>query len=112
MAFDWICVDLQHGLLDYQDLRYMLPAISTGNATPLVRVPWNEPYEIMKVLDAGAYGVIVPLVCTLRQPRVHPHAGVGWCSGHPFFFCTLHVGQESHLTPGLCWQPNRRRAPP
>ena len=40
----------------------MLPAISTGEATPLVRVPWNEPYEIMKVLDAGAYGVIVPMV--------------------------------------------------
>ena len=33
-----------------------------GSSTPLVRVPWNEPYEIMKALDAGAYGVIVPMV--------------------------------------------------
>jgi len=40
----------------------MLPAISNSSATPLVRVPWNEPYEIMKALDAGAYGVIVPMV--------------------------------------------------
>jgi len=62
MGFDWLCIDLQHGLLDYRDLTYMLPAISTGDSTPLVRVPWNEPYEIMKVLDAGAYGVIVPMV--------------------------------------------------
>ena len=62
LGFDWVCVDLQHGLLDYQDLKYMLPAISTSAATPLVRVPWNEPYEIMKALDAGAYGVIVPMV--------------------------------------------------
>lgn len=62
LDFDWICVDLQHGLLSYDDLKYMLPAISTGDATPIVRVPWNEPYEIMKALDAGAYGVIVPMV--------------------------------------------------
>jgi 4-hydroxy-2-oxoheptanedioate aldolase len=62
LGFDWICVDLQHGLVDYQDLTYMLPAISTSNTTPLVRVPWNEPYEIMKALDAGAYGVIVPMI--------------------------------------------------
>ncbi|MCB1684809.1 MAG: aldolase/citrate lyase family protein [Pseudomonadales bacterium] len=62
MGFDWVCVDLQHGLIDYTDLTHMLPAISTSQATPLVRVPWNEPYEIMKALDAGAYGVIVPMV--------------------------------------------------
>ncbi len=62
LGFDWVCVDLQHGLIDYQDLTRMLPAISTTDVTPLVRVPWNEPYEIMKVLDAGAYGVIVPMV--------------------------------------------------
>jgi 4-hydroxy-2-oxoheptanedioate aldolase len=62
LGFDWLCVDLQHGLIDYTDLREMLPAISTSETTPLVRVPWNEPYEIMKVLDAGAMGVIVPMV--------------------------------------------------
>ncbi len=40
----------------------MLTAISTTAVTPFVRVPWNEPAMIMKVLDAGAYGVIVPMV--------------------------------------------------
>ena len=62
LGFDWLCIDLQHGLLDFQDLARMLPAISTRDATPLVRAPWNEPYEIMKALDAGAYGVIVPMI--------------------------------------------------
>lgn len=62
LGFDWVCVDLQHGLLDYADLTRLLPAISVSDATPIVRVPWNEPYEIMKALDAGAYGVIVPMV--------------------------------------------------
>jgi 4-hydroxy-2-oxoheptanedioate aldolase len=61
-GFDWLCLDMQHGMLDYENVRQMLPAISTGSAIPFVRVPWNEPYEIMKVLDAGAYGVIVPMV--------------------------------------------------
>ena len=62
LGFDWVCVDLQHGIIDYTDLANMLPAISNSDATPIVRVPWNEPYEIMKALDAGAYGVIVPMV--------------------------------------------------
>lgn len=62
LGFDWLCVDLQHGMLSYDDLKYMLPAISTTDTIPIVRVPWNEPYEIMKALDAGAYGVIVPMV--------------------------------------------------
>ena len=61
-GFDWLCLDMQHGLLDYNDVKKMLPAISTTDTIPFVRVPWNEPYEIMKVLDAGAYGVVVPLV--------------------------------------------------
>ena len=62
LGFDWVCIDLQHGIIDYTDLTSMLPAISTTDTIPLVRVPWNEPYEIMKVLDLGAYGVIVPMV--------------------------------------------------
>ncbi len=61
-GFDWLVVDLQHGLLDYRDLLHMLPAISTTDTVPIVRVSGNDPSEIMKVLDAGALGVIVPLV--------------------------------------------------
>ena len=60
--FDALCVDMQHGLTDFSDLWPMLQAISQTDTVPVVRVPWNEPAMIMKVLDAGAYGVIVPMV--------------------------------------------------
>ncbi len=61
-GFDWLVVDLQHGLTDYTDLTRMLPAISTTDTTPIVRVTENRPAEIYKVLDVGAMGVIVPMV--------------------------------------------------
>lgn len=66
-GFDWLCLDMQHGMLDYSIVKHQLTAMSTTNTIPFVRVPWNEPYEIMKVLDAGAYGVIVPLVNTREE---------------------------------------------
>lgn len=61
-GLDWLCIDMQHGCIDYSDAVPMLTAISTTAVTPIVRVPWNEPSMIMKVLDAGSYGVIVPMV--------------------------------------------------
>ncbi len=58
-------VDLQHGAIDYKDAFHMLQAISTvPSVTPMVRVPWNDPAALMKLLDAGAYGVICPMVNT------------------------------------------------
>lgn len=78
-GFDWLCIDLQHGLLDYGDLRNMLPAISTTDTTPLVRVAANNSAEIMKALDAGAMGVIVPMVST----RAEAEAAVAACRYPP-----------------------------
>ena len=66
-GFDWLVVDMQHGLIAYSDLLRMLPAISTTDTTPLVRVSGNNLPEINKALDAGAMGVIVPLVNTAEQ---------------------------------------------
>ena len=63
-GFDWVCVDTQHGIVDYTSAVPMLQAISTTSAMPFVRVPWNEPSIIMKYLDAGAYGIIVPMIET------------------------------------------------
>ena len=68
-GFDWLCLDMQHGMLDYGMVKQQLTAISTTDAIPIVRVPWNEPFEIMKVLDAGAYGVIVPLVNSREEAQ-------------------------------------------
>jgi len=61
-GFDSLTIDLQHGLIDYQTALGMLQAISTTPVVPLVRAPWNEPSMIMRLLDAGAYGVICPMV--------------------------------------------------
>ncbi|MFV0298502.1 MAG: HpcH/HpaI aldolase family protein, partial [Hyphomicrobiaceae bacterium] len=61
-GFDAICVDLQHGTSEMKDVAPMLQAISQTDTVPIVRVAWNEPATIMKALDLGAYGIIVPLV--------------------------------------------------
>ena len=61
-GWDSLTVDMQHGVVDYAAAVGMLTAISTTAVTPLVRVPWLEPGTIMKMLDAGAYGVICPMV--------------------------------------------------
>ncbi|MDA0664031.1 MAG: aldolase/citrate lyase family protein [Proteobacteria bacterium] len=61
-GFDALCVDLQHGTSELGDILPMLQAISQTETTPIVRVAWNDPAAIMKALDLGAYGIIVPLV--------------------------------------------------
>jgi 4-hydroxy-2-oxoheptanedioate aldolase len=63
-GFDWACVDMQHGVIDYAQMVVMLQAMSETKITPLARVPWNEPGIIGKALDAGARGVIIPMVNT------------------------------------------------
>lgn len=63
-GWDSLTIDLQHGVVDYAGMVPMLQAISTTATVPVVRVPWLEPGIIMKTLDAGAYGVICPMVNT------------------------------------------------
>jgi 4-hydroxy-2-oxoheptanedioate aldolase len=62
LGYDWICVDTQHGAAEFDDAFTMLQAISTTDTMPFVRVGWNDPRLIMKYLDAGAYGVVIPMV--------------------------------------------------
>ena len=68
-GFDWVCIDMQHGVIDYQVAVTMLQAISTTEATPIVRVPWNDVSMIGRILDAGAMGVIVPMVNDADEAR-------------------------------------------
>jgi 4-hydroxy-2-oxoheptanedioate aldolase len=63
-GFDSLTVDVQHGALDYAALLPMFQAMRASGATLMARVPWNEPGIIMKALDAGAYGIICPMVNT------------------------------------------------
>jgi len=68
-GWDTLTIDLQHGMVDYQAMVPMLQAISTTDTVPVVRVPWLEPGILMKVLDAGAYGVICPMVNTREDAQ-------------------------------------------
>ena len=68
-GWDALTIDLQHGVIDYAQMLTMLQAISTTPTVPIVRVPWLEPGIIMKSLDAGAYGVICPMVSTREQAQ-------------------------------------------
>jgi len=68
-GFDWVCIDMQHGVIDYQVALTMLQAIGTTETIPFVRVPWNEMGIIGKVLDAGAMGVIIPMVNSVEEAK-------------------------------------------
>ena len=61
-GFDALCIDLQHGTAEMNDVLPMLQAICQTDTVPVVRVAWNDPAAIMRALDLGAYGIIVPLV--------------------------------------------------
>ena len=78
-GFDWVCVDVQHGLIGYQEMLAMLQAIAVVGVPSIVRVPWNDPGWIMKALDAGAAGVIVPMVNSPAEAA----AAVGACRYPP-----------------------------
>jgi 4-hydroxy-2-oxoheptanedioate aldolase len=67
MDFDWVCVDTQHGLVGYSDMVSMLQAAFAHNMPALVRVAANRPELIMGALDAGATGVVVPLVNSVEE---------------------------------------------
>lgn len=66
---DYVNIDLQHGLIDYSGAVDVMRALAGTAATITCRVPWNEPGIIGKVLDAGAMGVIVPMVNTVEQAQ-------------------------------------------
>jgi 4-hydroxy-2-oxoheptanedioate aldolase len=78
-GFDSLTIDMQHGPIHFDTALPMLQAITTTDATPLARVPWNEPGICMKLLDAGCYGLICPMI----NNRAECEAFVGACKYPP-----------------------------
>jgi 4-hydroxy-2-oxoheptanedioate aldolase len=68
-GYDYVCVDLQHGLSDEAAMVSMFQATQAGGAVPLARLAWNEPWLIMRALDLGAMGVILPLIDNAAEAR-------------------------------------------
>src|SRR5829696_3792043 len=59
---DYVCIDQQHGLIDHRAMVAMIRAAGAAGCSPIVRVPSNEPWLLMRALDAGALGVVIPMV--------------------------------------------------
>jgi 4-hydroxy-2-oxoheptanedioate aldolase len=68
-GFDYLILDQEHGLGDPTSLSFQLQAMSATPATSIVRVPWNDPVYLKRVLDAGAEGVLIPSVDTAEEAR-------------------------------------------
>ena len=66
-GYDYVCIDMQHGLMDLATAMEMLTHINTGDALPVVRATSIDPALIGRLIDTGALGVIVPMVNTVEQ---------------------------------------------
>jgi 4-hydroxy-2-oxoheptanedioate aldolase len=67
IGFDWLVVDAEHNAVDIRTLAQMFAAMSASGIAPMVRIPWNSAENFKRVLDAGAWGVVVPMVNTREE---------------------------------------------
>ena len=61
-GFDWLAVDLEHSSIDLREGEELIRVIDLKGVVPLVRLASNNPEQIKRIMDAGAHGVIVPMV--------------------------------------------------
>jgi len=62
MGFDWVVIDTEHGAIDIGTMQSIIQTVNATDAVPMVRVPWNDPALIKRALDAGAWGLVIPMV--------------------------------------------------
>lgn len=67
LGFDWLVIDAEHNPIDIRTLAQMFAAMAATNTAPMVRIPWNSGENFKRVLDAGAWGVVVPMVKTREE---------------------------------------------
>ena len=68
-GFDFIWIDGEHSAIDRKDIQNHLMACRAAGAAGIVRVPWNDPVIIKAILDMGADGIVVPMVCSLEEAK-------------------------------------------
>lgn len=92
-GFDWLAIDMEHGIVGIETVQAMVQAINTTDVTPLIRVPWNDPVIIKQVLETGSLGLVIPQVSSRREAeaavratRFPPHGirGIGCQRGAGF----------------------------
>jgi len=79
LDWDTVTIDTQHGMVDLGQAMTMIQAVAATGKITMCRVPWNDPTWIMKFLDAGALGIVCPMVNTREQCE----AFVGACRYAP-----------------------------
>src|SRR5512143_673478 len=84
-GFDWVCVDLEHGAIDLETTANIFRALNGFDCVPVARLPLNDPIWIHRTLDAGARGLIIPMVKTaaeaeaaVREAKYPPRGGRGF----------------------------------
>lgn len=94
LDYDYLCVDMQHGVQDYSDVTAHLTAAARSSVTPIARTPGNDPSIVGRLLDAGALGIIFPMVNTVEQAEravaACKYAPAGNRSMGPIGAMTLH----------------------
>ena len=69
VGFPWLTVDMEHSPIDWSEAGALFGAIADAGCVPLARVPCGDHDHIKRVLDAGAFGIVVPMVDTVDQAR-------------------------------------------
>jgi 4-hydroxy-2-oxoheptanedioate aldolase len=79
LNFDWLVVDTEHNAIDINTLSRMFAAMRPSGIAPMVRIPWNTAENVKRVLDAGAWGIVFPMVnsreeaeLAVEAARYHP----------------------------------------
>jgi 4-hydroxy-2-oxoheptanedioate aldolase len=69
LGFDWLTLDIEHSAIDWSQATMIFAAVADAGCVPLVRIPEGSHHYIKRVLDAGAWGIVVPMVDTVEQAR-------------------------------------------
>jgi len=69
MGWDWLTLDIEHGAFDWSQAEQVFAAVADAGCVPLARVPEGSHHYIKRVLDAGAWGIVVPMVDTVEQAK-------------------------------------------
>jgi 4-hydroxy-2-oxoheptanedioate aldolase len=70
MGFDWLTLDIEHSAIDWSQAAMIFAAIADAGCVPLARVPKGNHDYIKRVLDGGAWGIVVPMVDTVEQAQI------------------------------------------
>lgn len=70
LGFDWLVVDAEHNPVDIRTLAQMFIGMAGSGTAPMVRIPWNSPENFKRVLDAGAWGVVAPMVNSREEAEM------------------------------------------